>query len=170
MTVRTPTPPWNHEAEQRVLGTLLVFYKPELITIVQGAGLKWNDFYRTSHKVTYRAITRMHFDSEWVEVGTVARFLSCRRLSDGRTWLDEAGGRAALEALACSASVNGLRDYARIVAEDGRWRRWLNAMFDALESIDARDEDGFWSAVAKVREDVLPGELHVVEGGGEKAA
>jgi replicative DNA helicase len=169
MSSKVPSPPWNHEAEERVLGTLLVFYKPELVTMVQATGLRWDDFYRSSHQVVYRAVLKMHFGGEWVEVGTVARFLSCQRTGD-ESWLERAGGRATLEALSCAASVNGFRDYARIVAEEGRWRRWLGAMFDALESIDSRDEDGFWAAVGRVREDVLPSELRVVEGGKEKAA
>lgn len=169
MTSRTLVPPWNHEAEERILGTLLVYYKPELVTIVQATGLKWDDFFRSGHRVIYRALLKMHFGGEWVEIPTVARFLSCQR-TDGESWLERAGGRATLENLACSASVNGLRDYARIVAEEGRWRRWLRAMFEALDSIESRDEEAFWAAVARVREDVLPGELHVVEGGKEKAA
>lgn len=162
------SPPVNLEAEQRVLGTLLVFYKPQLVHVVQAAGVKWMDFYREQHRIIYRAIVRMHSDGEFVDDVTVARFLECQRHQTRGTWLEAAGGRGTLELLQCGACVNGLREYALIVAEDGRWRRWLNAMFDALESIGLRDEPSFWSALARVREDVTPVGLTVVDG--EKAA
>lgn len=170
MTSWPISPPTNLEAEQRVLGTLLVFYKPQLVHVVQAAGVKWSDFYRDQYRIIYRAVLRMHGTGEYVESGTVARFLECQRHDTVGTWLEAAGGRATLEGLECGACVNGLREYALIVAEDGRWRRWLNAMFDALESISLRDEQSFWTALGRVREDVTPGGLTVVEGEKEKAA
>lgn len=170
MTAWPVSPPVNLEAEQRVIGTLLVFYKPQLVHVVQAAGVKWEDFYREQHRIIYRAILRMHAGGEHIEAGTVARFLECQRHETCGTWLNAAGGRATLEALQCGALVNGLREYALIVAEDGRWRRWLNAMFDALESIGLRDEQAFWAALGRVREDLAPGGLTVIDGEKERAA
>jgi replicative DNA helicase len=170
MTSWPVSPPTNLEAEQRVLGTMLVFYKPQLVHVVQAAGVRWSDFYHDRNRIIYRAILKMHGAGEHVEAGTVARFLECQRHATAGSWLVAAGGRGTLELLECGAHAAGFREYALIVAEDGRWRRWLNAMFDALESIGMRDEPAFWTALARVREDLSPGELHVVEGGKEKAA
>jgi replicative DNA helicase len=44
----TLAPPQNLEAEREVIGTLLVFYKPQLIHVAQAAGLIPRDFYRTT--------------------------------------------------------------------------------------------------------------------------
>jgi replicative DNA helicase len=169
MTSWPVSPPWNLEAEQRVLGTMLVFYKPQLVHVVQAAGVRWSDFYHDRNRIIYRAILKMHGAGEHVEAGTVARFLECQR-HDGRVMARRCRWERNPGALECGAHAAGFREYALIVAEDGRWRRWLNAMFDALESIGMRDEPAFWTALARVREDVLPGELRVVEGGKEKAA
>lgn len=161
-------PPQNIEAEQRVLGTLLAYYKPELVVTVQAAGVKWSDFYRESHRVVYRAILKMNYGREWVDTLTVARFLECQPHPEFGSWLEAIGGQARLEELVCSAQVNGLRECARIVAEDGKFRRWLGAMFDGLEALHARDEAGFWAAMASIREDVLPEPLRVIEGGDDE--
>lgn len=163
-------PPQNLEAEQRVLGTLIVFYKPQLVHIVQAAGLKWNDFYRPANVIVYRAVLKLHKGGEHVDHITLPYFLRCQRHETAGTWLDAAGGEAYLELLSSYASVDGLRECARIVASDGRWRRWLTAMFDGLEAVHARDEDAFWAALGRVREDVLPGELKAIDGGKEQAA
>lgn len=151
-------PPVNVAAEQSVLGTLIVFYKPELVHVVQSVGVKWSDFYYRQHRVVYRAVLRLHADGSHVDDLTVRRLLDSHRCSDVDT-------PALMDMLAASARPAAFREHARIVAEDGRWRRWLTATLEALECIHARDEDSFWAAVGRVREDVLPGEtLRLVEG------
>ena len=149
-------PPANVAAEQSVLGTLVTFYKPEAVHIVQAAGVKWSDFFYREHQVIYRAVLKLHASGDEVDAVTVQHLLACHQLVTERTG-------ALLEMLTASARPSALREHARIVAEDGRWRRWLEATLDALERIHARDEAAFWAAISRVREDVLPGELKLVE-------
>jgi replicative DNA helicase len=162
-------PPQNLDAERRVLGSLIVFYTPEALQHVQGAGLKPSDFYYRAHEVVYRAIAAISTAGEWVDALTVRRFLETRSHPTYGTWLVAAGGPARVEELACHADANGLLECARMVAEDGRWRRWLFAMYEGIEAAHARDEAAFWAAIGHVREDVLPGELRVVAGEGKAA-
>jgi hypothetical protein len=100
---------------------------------------------------------------------TVARFLSSQPHEQDGSWLEAVGGRAQVEGLACFTVTYGFRERCAIVHEDGRWRRWLRALYDAEESVHDRDTERFWEAISRVREDVLPGELRVLDGG-EKVA
>jgi replicative DNA helicase len=161
MTLPSPA---NLEAERELIGTLLVFYKPQLVQTAQSAGLTPSDFYWTQHEVVYRAVLRLHDTGVHVDTLTVGRFLNSQPHERSGSWLEHIGGSAQVEFLACFHVVNGFRERAVIVHEDGRWRRWLLALTEALESVHDRDSERFWGAVGRVREDVLPGELRVVDG------
>lgn len=163
-----PAPPQSIQAEREVIGTLLVFYKPQLVHVAQSAGLTPQDFYRQTHEAIYRAILKMHGGGEHVDTLTVSRFLSTQPDEHYGTWLTRIGGPAQIEYLACFTSVTGFRERCAIVHEDGRWRRWLRALYEALDCVERRDEEAFWSAVGRVREDVLGSELRVIDG--ERAA
>jgi replicative DNA helicase len=151
-------PPVNVAAEQSILGTLLIYYTPNIIHVIETAGVRWTDFFYREHRVIYRAALKLHGDGLMVDCLTVTHLLSCHRLADDRM-------RAMVEACAASAQPASLRDHARIVAEDGRWRRWLSVTLEALEHIYDRDERAFWGALGRVREEVSLGELRVIEGG-----
>lgn len=157
-------PPQNREAERELLGTLLVFYKPQLVHVAQAAGLTPQDFYWHRHEAVYRAVLNLHAQAVHVDTLTVTRFLRAQPHEQAGSWLEHIGGGAQVEFLACFHIVNGFRERAVIVHEDGRWRRWLRAMYEALDCIDRRDEDAFWDAVGRVREDVLGSELRVIQG------
>lgn len=162
-------PPQNLEAEREVIGTLLVFYKPQLVHIAQAAGLIPKDFYRVTHEIVYRSILRLHSEGSHVDTVTVGRFLATQPHPPTGTWLEHIGGMAQVEFLACFSVVNGFRERCAILHEDGHWRRWLMALYEAQESVHDRDRERFWEAISRVREDVLPGELRLLDGG-EKAA
>lgn len=175
-------PPQNIEAEQEILGTLLTFYKPEAVHIAQAAGLKRGDFYRHAHEVIYRAVLVLHGRGQHVDARTIAHFLSKERTKENppRSFLQYIGGRrceedpdgpglAQLEMLCMYATVNGFRERCVIVAEDGRWRRYLHELYDAFEAVHDRDDSSFWAAIGRVREEVPEGAelptLRVVDGG-----
>src|SRR5687768_13887253 len=109
-------PPQNIDAEDRVLGSLICFYTPALVHVVQAAGLKWVDFYRENNRVVYRAILRMHKAGDHVDTLTLSRFLECQRHEQHGSWLDLIGGPAYVEYLAAFGQVNGLREVSRMVA------------------------------------------------------
>lgn len=162
-------PPQNLEAERELLGTLLTFYKPQLVHVAQAAGLTPADFYRHTHETVYRAILRLHGEGAHVDTLTIGRFLSTQPHEHDGSWLEHIGGQAQVEYLACFHAVNGFRERAAIIHEDGRWRRWLRALYDAQESVHVRDSERFWEAIGRVRDDVLPGELRVIDGTREAA-
>jgi replicative DNA helicase len=162
--VIAPAPPQSTTAERELLGTLLVFYKPQLIHVAQSAGLTPQDFYWQHHEAVYRAVLKLHARAEHVDTLTVTRFLKAQPHEQSGSWLENIGGPAQIELLACFHVAYGFRERAAIVHEDGRWRRWMRALYEALECIDRRDEAAFWDAVGRVREDVLGPELRVIEG------
>ena len=155
MTDQPVIPPVNQQAEQSVLGTLLAFYTPAALNTVQATKATWHDFYWTEHQLIYRAITRLHDNGEHVDPVTVARLIEKHGRTTDRT-------AAVIEMCVASATPAGLREHAAIVAEDGRWRRWLDATHDAQDAIFARNEDDFWNAVGSIRDDAPKG-LRVVE-------
>lgn len=162
---RVDSVPVTLDAERKVLGTLLVFYTRAALDAVEATGLKPADFYWRQHEAVYRSVLALHRADEWVDTLTVTRFLAAQpHDSTGGTWLEAVGGPARVEYLAAFADANAFMTCARIVAEDGRWRRWLNALHSAHDAIESRDEEGFWAAIGSVREDVLPRSLRVVEG------
>jgi hypothetical protein len=67
-----------------------------------------------------------------------------------------------------SANPGCLVDHARIVAADGRWRRWLAAWEAGRDAIDRQDERDLWDAIGRIRQDAPASELRVIDG--EKAA
>lgn len=167
----TAPEPITLDAEHRVLGTLLTFYDPALTQKAHGTGLKPADFYYRQHEVIYRAILALDTAGEWVDVLTVTRFLTGHRhAGSGLSFLEEAGGAARVEFVACFADANAFVTCARIVAEDARFRRWMYAMYEGLEALRSRDEKRFWRAMSDVKQDVLPTALRVIDGEGEAAA
>jgi replicative DNA helicase len=145
-----------------VLGTLLKYYKPELVTIVQARGVTPKDFWRDRQRVLYRAVLALHAQGKHVDPLTVTAFL------EQHDCLTRAGGRAYLELLELSAVPSALKDHAFLVAESGRWDRLLRACESVSRAVEARDDGALREAEASLRRDVVPeGEhpkLHVVKG------
>lgn len=150
-------------AADSVLGVLLHHYTPQSIVRVQAAHLQADDFHGRA-RILYRAILRLHKDGSHVDPITVEAFLT------RHSKLTEAGGRAYMELLYISANPGALVSHAKLVAYEGRFRRWQHALEAGLRAVEDRDEDAFWEAVGRVKQDVLPGELRVVAGGKEAAA
>jgi len=107
-------PPHNLEAEQAVLGALLL--APDSFAVV-AEFLKAEDFYGEGHREIYRVLRDLAESGHPVDLVTVAEELSRRGL------LEKAGGPSYLASLAGSVpTAANVRYYARIVAEKGMLR------------------------------------------------
>lgn len=112
-------PPHNLEAEQSVLGAILLA-DTTLYGLVINEGLKPEHFYRSEHAAVYQAMLDLYGESREIDVLTVTEQLR----SIGR--IDEVGGPAAVDALAGAAPAAGnVREYARIVHNNALLRRLL---------------------------------------------
>src|SRR3954454_12640972 len=113
------TPPQNLEAEQSVLGAVLLS-DTALPALIIDERLHPDDFYREAHGVIFTAMLELHTAGGNVDARTLVEHLK----QSGR--LEAAGGRATLDLLAASEpAVGHLRQYARIVRENAMLRRLL---------------------------------------------
>jgi replicative DNA helicase len=112
-------PPHNLEAEQSVLGAILLA-DTTLYGLVINEGLKPEHFYREQHATIYRAMLALYQESREIDVLTVTEQLR----ATGK--LEEVGGAAMVDALAGAAPAAGnVREYARIVHNNALLRRLL---------------------------------------------
>jgi replicative DNA helicase len=117
--LRPLAPPHNLEAEQSVLGAILLA-DTTLYGLVINEGLKPEHFYREQHATIYRAMLQLYEESREIDVLTVTEQLR----QAGK--LDEVGGPAMVDALAGAAPAAGnVREYARIVHNNALLRRLL---------------------------------------------
>jgi replicative DNA helicase len=112
-------PPQNVEAEQSVLGSLLI--DPDAIIKV-GSFLKPEDFYRESHQIVYQAILTLHDRRQPADFVTLVDELTRQEQ------LDAVGGPAYLTSLInlVPTSVH-VEHYGRIVERTSVMRRLINA-------------------------------------------
>ena len=112
-------PPHNLEAEQSVLGAILLA-DTTLYGLVINEGLRPEHFYREQHATIYRAMLRLYEQSREIDVLTVTEEL--RQAGE----LEQVGGAAMVDALAGAAPAAGnVREYARIVQSNALLRRLL---------------------------------------------
>lgn len=128
-------PPQNIEAEQSVLGSLLI--DPDAVSRI-GAMLKVSDFYRESHKLLYRSILNLHERDEAADFITVSDELT----RQGQ--LEEVGGASYLTYLinAVPTSIHA-EYYGHIVERTAILRRLIEAatQISALAYEEADDVD-----------------------------
>src|SRR5215217_9434701 len=118
------TPPQNLEAEQSVLGAVLLS-DTALPALIIDERLHPEDFYREGHGRIYQAMLDLHSVGEPVDALTLVEHL--KRSGD----LEQVGGRAAIDLLAGAVpAVGNVRQYARIVRENAMLRRLLRASYD----------------------------------------
>ncbi len=119
MVVAERLPPFDAEAEEAVLASLLV--DPEAIYKIQ-AVLRPEDFFREQNRWTYEACLALWERSEAVNEVTVAHELSRK----GR--LDEAGGPIFLSRIVGELPTSTVVEhYARIVQRDSTYRNLISA-------------------------------------------
>jgi len=127
------TPPHNIEAEQSVLGAILLT-DTTLYGLVIEDGLKPEDFYRDKHRVVYEAMLALYEQSEPVDALTVTEQLR----QSGR--LEELGGPAFVHGLAGAVPAAGnVRHYAQIVKDNALLRRLMTASFEIQASVVNHD-------------------------------
>jgi replicative DNA helicase len=125
-------PPHNLEAEQSVLGAILLSDRA-LYALVIEEGLRPDDFYRERHRVTYAAMLELYNTNEPIDPLTVTEALR----QSGR--LDDAGGAEAIDALTGSVPLVGhARRYAQIVKENALLRRLLTTTYAIQASVTER--------------------------------
>ena len=124
-----PAPPHSLEAEQSVLGAILLSERA-MYALVIDEGLKPDDFYRERHRLVYDAMLALYRESEPIDVLTVSE----RLRATGS--LEQAGGQGTIDGLAASVpSAGNARYYARIVREHALVRRLLNTTYEIQASV-----------------------------------
>lgn len=134
---RTPdgpiAPPQNLEAEQSVLGAVLLS-DTALPALIIDEKLQPEDFYRDSHGTIFKAMLDLHVTGEPVDALTLVEHLK----QSGQ--LEPVGGRAAIDLLAASVpAVGNVRQYARIVRENAMLRRLLRAAYEIQSRVHGHE-------------------------------
>jgi replicative DNA helicase len=126
-------PPQNLEAEQSVLGAVLLS-DTALPALIIDENLQAVDFYREAHAVIFQAMLDLHARGEPVDALTLGEHLK----QAGQ--LERVGGRGAVDLLAASVpAVGNVRRYARIVRENAMLRRLLHASYDIQARVHSHD-------------------------------
>lgn len=125
-------PPQNLEAEESVLGALLVT-ESALVPVLLDVSLRAEEFYRERHRLVFRAIFDLYNRSEPVDPLTVTALLE--QSGD----LEEAGGRDFVVNLAATVPAAGnAAHYGRIVKQAALLRRLLDASHTIQASVNER--------------------------------
>jgi replicative DNA helicase len=125
-------PPQNLEAEESVLGAMMVSDSAVSAVIVD-VHLTSEDFYRQRHRLIFGAIHSLHSRGEPVDALTVTEQLT--NLGD----LEEAGGPEFVSSLASTVPVAGNAEhYGRIVKANAMLRRLLEASHKIQTSVRER--------------------------------
>src|SRR3954466_8708860 len=126
-------PPQNLEAEQSVLGAVLLS-DTALPALIIDERLQPEDFYRDGHGRIYQAMLDLHSVGEPVDALTLVEHL--KRAGD----LEQVGGRAGIDLLAGAVpAVGNVRQYARIVRENAMLRRLLRASYDIQAKVHSHE-------------------------------
>ena len=127
-------PPHNEEAEQAVLGAMML--SGEAIAQVADLGLRADDFYRSGHRSVYQALTDLYARGQPVDVVTAKEEL-VRRGS-----LESSGGALYLQHLVETvATPASAAHYARIVGDHALLRRLIGAAGEILQGAYDVPED-----------------------------
>jgi replicative DNA helicase len=122
-------PPQNLEAEESVLGAMMVS-EAAMPPVFVDVRLRDEDFYRERHRVVFRAIRDLYDRHEPVDALTVSEFLT------QRGELAEAGGKETVSGLASTVPAAGnARHYAQIVKQNSLLRRLLSASHRIQKSV-----------------------------------
>ncbi|MDQ3728479.1 MAG: replicative DNA helicase [Actinomycetota bacterium] len=128
-------PPQNLEAEESVLGAMMVS-ETAVASVIVDVHLTDGDFYRERHRIIFRAIHILHSKGEPVDALTVTEQLT--QLGD----LTEAGGKELVSGLASTVPVAGNADhYARIVKANSMLRRLLTTSQRIQKSVHEREAE-----------------------------
>ena len=126
-------PPQNLEAEESVLGAMMVS-ETAVASVIVDVHLNGDDFYRQRHRIIFNAVHSLHSKGEPVDALTVTEQLT----SLGE--LTEAGGKEFVSSLASTVPVAGNADhYAKIVKANAMLRRLLQTSQRIQKSVHERE-------------------------------
>jgi replicative DNA helicase len=129
----THVPPQNIEAEESVLGAMLVA-EPALTRVVDEVKLNAEDFYLEKHAAIFRAAHDLYAASKPVDELSVSEALVQRNA------IEEAGGKHYVSELAAKVPAAGnAKHYAEIVQQNSLLRRLLGAGQEIQGWVHERD-------------------------------
>ncbi len=130
---KTIVPPQNLEAEESVLGAMMVS-ESTIEPVLLDVRLHAEDFYRDRHRTIYEAIIGLNENADPVDVLTVSEALA----KHGQ--LDAIGGRDVVASLAAKVPAPGsAKHYAQIVKQNSLMRRLDMAAKTIQQSVAERD-------------------------------
>lgn len=140
-------PPQNLEAEQAVLGALLI--DPDAIIKIADT-VQPKDFYVEKHRMVYEAMLELYNKREPIDV------LSLSSVLDNKNKLQEIGGRAFLVSLTNSVpTASNIQHYGNIVQQKGTLRRLIQAGQEIVQL--GTDEEGEVDRLLDMAEQVVFG-------------
>ena len=126
-------PPQNNEAEQSVLGSILL-QPSALISAMEF--IQANDFYRRSHQLIFQVMIELNDKNEEIDVITVANLLE----RSGQ--LEDIGGTPYLAELSnVVPTAANVEYYAKIVEERSLLRRLIQASTDIISDTYEESEE-----------------------------
>jgi replicative DNA helicase len=129
----THVPPQNIEAEESVLGAMLVA-EPTLTRVIDEVKLNSADFYLDRHRAIFEAIHDLYAASKPVDELSVAEALTQHNK------IDQAGGKHYVSELAAKVPAAGnAKHYAEIVQQNSLLRRLLGAGQEIQGWVNERD-------------------------------
>jgi replicative DNA helicase len=129
----THVPPQNIEAEESVLGAMLVA-EPTLTRVIDEVRLSAEDFYLEKHATIYRCVHDLYAASKPVDELSVGEALV------QRNEIEAAGGRHYVSELAAKVPAAGnAKHYAEIVQQNSLLRRLLGAGQEIQGWVHGRD-------------------------------
>jgi replicative DNA helicase len=126
--------PHNLEAEESVLGAILLLDSPAMYGVVIEEALKPDDFYREQHRIVFEAMVELYDESRAIDTLTLVDHLR----QTGK--LDALGGEAFVHRLAgpVPAAAN-VQQYAQIVKNNALLRRLMTTTFEIQASVANRE-------------------------------
>lgn len=118
--------PFSSEAEQRLLGALLLFR--EKIGEVS-LELNQSDFYLTECGWIYEAICSLNIDGVPVNIETVSNYLKDRQASGSKSRLEEIGGSKYIIELTEGVETDEINYWIQVIKEKHHERRLLDFFF-----------------------------------------
>ncbi len=126
-------PPQNIEAEESVLGAMLVA-EPALTRVIDEVKLNAGDFYLDKHATIFTAVHDLYAASKPVDELSVSEALT------QRNQIEEAGGKHYVSELAAKVPAAGnAKHYAEIVQQNADMRRVLQGLHAGAEVFDSRN-------------------------------
>ncbi|HYU61240.1 MAG TPA: replicative DNA helicase [Solirubrobacterales bacterium] len=125
-------PPQNLEAEESVLGAMMVA-EGSIAPVILDVRLHAEDFYRDRHRTIFGAIRSLYERSEPIDALTVSEFLAQHGELEG------VGGKDQVATLSSTVPAPGnARHYAQIVKQNALLRRLLGAAQTIQQSVHER--------------------------------